>query len=77
MTLVYRVAPGQLGLNSNKYQLLWQKQSGSEHDQINVNAALPPDATGITTSPDVQRIGTRAVYDNDLSLDRALEIGYH
>ena len=75
MTLVYNVPVSQ----NDSYELLWQKQSGTDGDQARVNLQAPE---GLTPSiplidkgeGNLQIIGNTAVYDADLSLDREVKI---
>lgn len=73
MTLVYE-APK---FGKDGYELYWQKQSGSEGDLMGVKITPPAPLVPRGETEGIQIIGTTAVYDNDLSVDREIKVVYH
>ncbi len=72
--LTYHTPADLLGLDAKTYTLLWQKQLGSQGDQLHVNVKIPDGHAILNHSPDVQVLGTTAVYDEKLSVDREVGI---
>ncbi|MEK7616288.1 MAG: DUF4012 domain-containing protein [Patescibacteria group bacterium] len=73
MTLAYETpVPG-----TDRYDLLWQKQSGSEGDQMHVSITPPSPLAVRGETEGIQIIGNTAVYDNDLSLDREVKVVFN
>lgn len=76
-TVTYSVPADILGLDQSGYALQWQKQSGSDGDQMHLSAKIPGNATLTSHSPDAQLIGDTVTMDADLSIDRQVQFVYH
>ncbi|MBI2062779.1 MAG: DUF4012 domain-containing protein [Candidatus Yanofskybacteria bacterium] len=59
-----------------KYNLLWQKQSGTGQDQISFSFKLPEGENVLNQSAGLQTIGDNLVLNSDLSIDREININF-
>ena len=73
VTLKYRTSTL---LADGKYNLLWQKQSGTGNDQIGFNFKLPEGKNVLNQSSGLQTIGDNLVLNSDLSVDRKFEVEF-
>jgi hypothetical protein len=64
------------GAAAGNYNLFWQKQSGTGGDLINFSFKLPNDASAVSYSSGLQRLGGNLVLNSDLSVDREIDIGF-
>lgn len=62
--------------SGGKYNLLWQKQSGVDDDQIGFSFKLPEDNSVKNLSSGLQVIGENLVLNSDLSIDREVDIEF-
>ena len=76
-TLVYHTPLELLNMERNAYELLWQKQSGAVGDKLHVSVKLPDSRVILNHSSDVQAVGSTAVYDAELSVDREVKVIYN
>jgi hypothetical protein len=61
-------------VTNGKYNFLWQKQSGTDNDQIGFNFKLPEGKVVINQSVGLQTIGDSLVLNSDLIEDRGVDI---
>lgn len=63
-----------ISMAEGKYNLLWQKQSGTGQDQISFSMKLPEGKNVINQSAGLQTIGDSLVLNYDLAEDRGIDI---
>ena len=73
VTLKYQVP---LSAGDGKYSLLWQKQSGTDKDQISFSLKIPENKNVINQSANLQVIGDSLVLNSDLSEDRNIDVDF-
>lgn len=73
VSLSYTVPAGSA---ADGYHLYWQKQSGTDHDQISFSFKLPDDKQALSRSEGLQLVGNTLTLDSDLLLDREVDIKF-
>ncbi len=75
--IIYHVSRNTIDLDANSYALLWQKQSGTEGDHATVSIAIPDGKTISKQTPELQLLGSNAIFDADLSVDREVKVVFN
>lgn len=73
VTLKYRTPTS---LVDGKYNLLWQKQSGTDQDQISFSFKLPEGKMVLNQGVGLQTVGDSLVLSSDLIVDREIDINF-
>ena len=71
IVLKYRT---QVSIIDGKYNLLWQKQSGTGRDQVGFSFKVPGGKRVLNQNVELQTIGDSLVLDSDLAEDRSIDI---
>lgn len=76
----YKVPSVSVGVESvsvrDGYSLLWQKQSGTGHDQISFNFQIPSGKEVKNKTAGLEQLGDNLISNADLSIDRTIDIGF-
>ena len=58
------------------YDLLWQKQSGNDHDKLHFSMVPPEGKTISQKSEDFKILGDTLVLDSELIIDRDISVDF-